>query len=150
MIGEIRDEESANIAIRSATTGHLVFSTLHANDAPTAITRLLDMKIQPFLIANSLKAVIYQKLIKKRCDKCKKEIINNGKVEVINEGCSFCHYTGLSGRVALGEMLYIDDTIQRAIINNNFDEVLENEIKNKKFIRIAQNIKKAKKQNIIK
>lgn len=149
MIGEIRDEESAEIAIRSATTGHLVFSTLHANDAPTAISRLIDMNIPPFLIANSLRAIIYQKLIKKKCDKCKKEVIINSKSEMKNVGCPACNYTGFLGRVAIGEMLFIDDEIRNGIINNNLEFVIDNHIKNKKFIRLDYNIKKAKKENLI-
>ena len=149
MIGEIRDEESAEIAIRSATTGHLVFSTLHANDAQTAISRLLDMNIGPFLIASSTRAIIYQKLFKKRCSKCQKEVIINKKVEVINEGCNACNYTGYSGRIAIGEMLFIDDELRKSIINNTFNEKLSEYIKDKKFIKIDTNIKKAKKENLI-
>ena len=149
MIGEIRDEESAEIAIRSATTGHLVFSTLHANDAQTAISRLLDMNSGTFLIASSTRAIIYQKLFKKRCSKCQKEVIINKKVEVINEGCNACNYTGYSGRIAIGEMLFIDDELRKSIINNTFNEKLSEYIKDKKFIKIDTNIKKAKNENLI-
>lgn len=149
MIGEIRDEESAEIAIRSATTGHMVFSSLHANDAVTTISRLLDMNIPPFLIANSLKAIIYQKLYKRRCPKCKKEVILNGKVELINEGCGYCNNTGTKGRIACGEILIVDDEIRKGIINNTFEESVESHIETKKFIRLNTIIKRAQKDGFL-
>ena len=68
--------------------------------------------------------IIYQKLFKKRCSKCQKEVIINKKVEVINEGCNACNYTGYSGRIAIGEMLFIDDELRKSIINNTFNEKL--------------------------
>lgn len=150
MIGEIRDEESAEIAIRSATTGHMVFSTLHANDAETAISRLLDMNIPPFLIASSLKAIIYQKLIKKRCPRCLKQEIINNKIEYVNEGCIYCNQTGFKGRVAIGEILIVDEQIRKGIINQNYHEVIESEIDSKKFIRFSTIFKRACKEGLIK
>lgn len=140
MIGEIRDEESAKIAIRSAITGHLVFSTLHANDAISTISRLKDMGIPPFMIANSLKVVIYQKLIKRRCEHCLESTL----------GCSHCNYTGFKGRIAIGELLYIDEELKQSIINDEFENKINEYIKNKKFIKIDKNIKKAEKENLIK
>lgn len=150
MIGEIRDEASGEIAIRSATTGHTVFSTLHANDSITAISRLLDMNIPSYLVANALKAIVYQRLYKKRCPKCLKQIIVNNKCELINEGCPNCHNTGFKGRVGIGEVLLIDDEIRRSIINNTYYDVINNYIKNKKFIPIEKQEKKASKIGLIK
>lgn len=149
MIGEIRDEESAEIAIRSATTGHMVFSTLHANDAITSISRLLDMKIPPFLIANSLKVIVYQRLYKKRCQKCQKQVIANNKIEIVNEGCTFCNFTGSKGRIACGEVLIVDDEIRKGIINNSFEAVIENHLDNKKFIKLNTIVKRAQKEGIL-
>lgn len=149
MIGEIRDEESAEIAIRSATTGHMVFSTLHANDATTAISRLLDMNIPSFLIGSSLKAIIYQKLHKRRCPKCLKQVIVNNKIEIINEGCLYCNNTGIKGRIALAEILIIDDDLRKGIIKGNYDDVIEEHVLSKKFIRMSTILKRAQKEGII-
>ena len=149
MIGEIRDEESAEIAIRSATTGHMVFSTLHANDAETSISRLLDMNIPPFLIANSLKAIIYQKLVKKRCSKCLKQEIVDNKIEIINEGCTICNYTGFKGRIAIGEILIIDEQLRKGIISQTYHEVIENYSKSKKYIKYSTMYKRALKEGLV-
>lgn len=104
MVGEIRDLETAELAIRTALTGHLVFSTLHTNDAPGAITRLLDMKIEPYLISSSIKAVIAQRLVRKICQKCK------------NKGCEECRYTGYKGRTGIYEILLMSDEIKNLVL----------------------------------
>ncbi len=104
MIGEIRDSETADLAIRSALTGHLVFSTLHTNDAPSAIARLLDMGIEPFLLASSLEVLIAQRLIRLLCVACK------------GKGCDNCSDTGFKGRRAVFEILAVDDEIRQMII----------------------------------
>jgi len=104
MVGEIRDTETADLAIRSALTGHLVFSTLHTNDAPSGITRLLDMGIEPFLLASSLEVLIAQRLIRLTCTKCK------------GKGCDNCNETGFRGRKAIFEILLVDEEIQQMII----------------------------------
>ncbi|MBN2180948.1 MAG: Flp pilus assembly complex ATPase component TadA [Sedimentisphaerales bacterium] len=120
MVGEIRDTETANIAIRAALTGHLVFSTLHTNDAPGAITRLIDMGVEPFLLASSLEGILAQRLVRKICPKCKESYIPdesllkslNGSVQVTPEtrfyhgkGCHECGKTGMAGRKGIFELL---------------------------------------------
>ena len=129
MVGEIRDEETAEIAIRSALTGHLVFSTLHTNNAAGAITRLLDMGVDPYLISSSLEAVIAQRLIRIICSSCKKPADLSGDQLVAfesaglygvqtyrGEGCSLCRNTGYRGRMGIFEMLLITDPIRDLIL----------------------------------
>jgi len=108
MVGEIRDLETAEIAIRVALTGHLVFSTLHTNDAPGAITRLLDMGLEPFLIASSLECVIAQRLVRLNCPHCKEK--------TAGRGCEHCHFTGYLGRTDIYEMLAITREIRELIL----------------------------------
>ena len=118
MIGEIRDSETAQIAIRSAITGHLVLSTLHTNNAPSSILRLEDMGVQRYLIANAIKGVIAQRLVRKICPKCKlqydatpyeKEILNIDKNEELilhkGKGCAYCNNTGYVGRMGIYEIM---------------------------------------------
>jgi len=104
MIGEIRDSETADLAIRSSLTGHLVFSTLHTNDAPSAIARLMDMGIEPYLLASSLEVLIAQRLVRLFCPQCK------------GAGCSACHATGFKGRSAIYEILVVDEELRKMII----------------------------------
>ncbi|MBE0499620.1 MAG: type II/IV secretion system protein [Campylobacterales bacterium] len=123
MIGEIRDEETAQIAVRAALTGHLVFSTLHTNSAAATLTRLSDMGIEPFLISSSLLGVLAQRLVRKLCPHCKEE--DEMAESYVDEyglpanaviykavGCSECGYSGYSGREALGELLIMDDGLK--------------------------------------
>ena len=128
MIGEIRDEETAEIAVRSAITGHLVFSTLHTNDAPGAIVRLGDMGVQNYLVADALVGVIAQRLVKRLCPACKKKGRTNAKeMEIlgINEpvsiarpqGCQFCNNTGYKGRIAVHELMYMNDNMRSAVVS---------------------------------
>jgi general secretion pathway protein E len=127
MVGEIRDEETAVMAIQSALTGHLVFSTLHTNDAASAVTRLLDLGIEPYLISSSLLAVLAQRLVRKVCGDClenrqptKEELgfLNEGgnltKVQTLahGRGCSNCRDTGYRGRIGLFELLAINDEVR--------------------------------------
>lgn len=135
-VGEIRDEETADIAINSAMTGHLVLSTLHTNDAATALPRLIDMKIEPFLVASSINVIIGQRLIRKICDSCKvsytierKELTEQfsektiekylGKDEKIRmyrgKGCAICHETGYLGRIGVFEILVVTEEIKKLI-----------------------------------
>ena len=132
LIGEIRDPETAEIAVRAAQTGHLVFSTLHTNDAPSAITRLMDMRIEPYLISSSLEGVIAQRLIRKVCAVCQRpmelpaefaaEISRTYPDEmasaVIREGagCPACNYAGYHGRCAITEVMPLTSTIRAMII----------------------------------
>jgi type II secretory ATPase GspE/PulE/Tfp pilus assembly ATPase PilB-like protein len=130
MVGEIRDAETANIAIRAALTGHLVFSTLHTNDAPGAVTRLIDMGVEPFLLASSLEAVMAQRLIRKICPKCKepyrpdehliKNLNGSMKIEPGTTfyhgiGCNECNQTGMAGRLGMFELLRITGKLRELI-----------------------------------
>ena len=131
MIGEIRDRETAEIAIHASLTGHLVFSTLHTNDAASAATRLIDMGIEPFLVASSVVAVLAQRLIRKVCPDCKQsyqpddeELIRLGVVPAKTKptfyrgsGCPACTQTGYRGRTGIHELLVLDDEIRRLIGN---------------------------------
>ena len=132
MVGEIRDLETVEIAIQASLTGHLVFSTLHTNDAPGAITRLLDMGVEPFLISSSLLAVVAQRLIRVLCNDCKVETALNlteakelgldpkyvgQNIYAANEGgCPTCQRTGYKGRCGIHEMLMVDDEIRQKIM----------------------------------
>jgi general secretion pathway protein E len=133
MVGEIRDRETADIATQASLTGHLVLSTVHTNDAVGAITRLRDMKIEPFLIASTVRAVIAQRLVRRLCPVCSfaveppaaiRATLKLGKTAMIREpkGCDACGKSGYRGRIGVFELIRIDDRI-RAIINDNGDEV---------------------------
>jgi general secretion pathway protein E/type IV pilus assembly protein PilB len=130
MIGEIRDRETANIATEASLTGHLVFSTLHTNDAPSAVTRLLDIGVKPFLVASSLRAVMAQRLVRCICDHCMEEYLPTAAqlrtmgsaAQQMSEttlykgrGCNKCALTGYSGRKGIFEIFLITDEIQRMI-----------------------------------
>lgn len=135
MIGEIRDKETADIAIHSSLTGHLVFSTLHTNDAPSCATRLVDIGVEPYLVSSSLAGVLAQRLVRRLCPKCKKgykpsreelQSINEPTKQRINEltnqrfykptGCKDCHNTGYKGRIGIFELLIPDNGIKELII----------------------------------
>lgn len=130
MVGEVRDKETAEIAIRSALTGHLVFSTLHTNDAPSAITRLIDMGIEPFLVASSVRLVMAQRLVRRICPECKTEYVP--EQEVVAElglqnqqtfyhgtGCEHCNGTGFKGRVALIELMPVSDILSELVVKQS-------------------------------
>lgn len=133
MVGEIRDHETAMMAIQSALTGHLVFSTLHTNDAPSAVTRLLDLGIEPYLVASSVMGVVAQRLVRKICSNCKspylpdaEEIKRIQHIECdsrnqlyMGKGCSFCRETGFKGRIGLFELLLINDEIRKKITDRD-------------------------------
>jgi len=127
LIGEIRDAETAEIAVQAALTGHLVFSTLHTNDAPSAITRLIDMGVKPFLIASSVQAILAQRLVRRICSACKeptrydrKSLLSIGlKPEEVKNvtfyhgaGCTRCRNSGFRGRTALFELMELDNTLR--------------------------------------
>lgn len=122
MIGEIRDKITAQIAIEASLTGHLVFSTLHTNDAAGAITRLLDMGVEPFLINATLTGVLAQRLARKLCNKCKKETdlkktdLKNIKTNFESPGCSDCFNLGHKGRLGIFELLVLDDQIRDLVL----------------------------------
>lgn len=131
MVGEIRDLETAEIAIRASLTGHLVFSTLHTNDAPSAFTRLIDMGIEPFLVASSVEAVLAQRLVRTICPKCKTEVkvqpdylrkISYPEDDILTAqfwkgaGCEDCHQLGYQGRMGIHELLFMDESIRSLVL----------------------------------
>jgi type IV pilus assembly protein PilB len=130
MVGEIRDLETAEIAINASLTGHMVFSTLHTNDAPGAVTRLIDIGIKPFLVSTSLRAVMAQRLVRRICPKCKRTYtptanelrslnLNPAQAEhatfARGEGCADCNATGYRGRMGIFEIFLINEEIQKMI-----------------------------------
>jgi len=128
MVGEVRDEETLNIAVQASLTGHLVLTTLHTNDAPSAITRMAQMDLEPYLISDSLIGVIAQRLVRKICPYCKKKTrLQKSTYEKIKkylpeeyevfmgEGCEKCSFTGYIGRTMINEVLKIDDTLSHMI-----------------------------------
>jgi general secretion pathway protein E len=124
MVGEIRDRETADIAIRAALTGHFVYSTLHTNDAPSAITRLTDMGIENYLITSSVVAVLAQRLVRVICEKCKRSggtaITPEGEpIEVFHgAGCEHCHGTGYRGRLGIFELMELNEELRGIIMRN--------------------------------
>jgi general secretion pathway protein E len=130
MVGEIRDRETAEIAIRAALTGHLVLSTLHTNDAPSAITRLTDMGVENYLLTSSLVAVLAQRLVRVICGQCRREetvsgawlrsvgLDVSGAEQTIHRGagCEACAHTGFRGRVGIFELMELDEEIRRLIL----------------------------------
>jgi type IV pilus assembly protein PilB len=132
LIGEIRDHETAQIAIEAALTGHLVLSTLHTNDAPSAITRLVEMDIEPFLVGSAVDAVLAQRLARRLCTKCKEAYTPTAETLIANRypwgpdqplptlyrpiGCSACSKTGYKGRLALHEVMVVTEDIERMAV----------------------------------
>jgi general secretion pathway protein E len=134
LVGEIRDRETAEIAIQSSLTGHLVFSTLHTNDAASAITRITDMKIEPFLVSSSVIAIIAQRLVRVLCPECKEEYAPDdkslskagierdmleGRRIYRSVGCPECMNTGYKGRMAIFEMMVLDDHLKKLILKTS-------------------------------
>lgn len=120
LVGEVRDKETAEIAVNAALTGHLLFSTFHANDAATAIPRLLDMGIEPFLMASTLELIIAQRLVRKICDSCRHSYEAGKKGERLykGRGCDACHGSGYMGRTALFEFIAITPEIEALILRH--------------------------------
>jgi len=142
MIGEIRDAETAQIAVQAALTGHLVLSTLHTNDAASAITRLIDMDVETFLISSSVIGVIAQRLVRVICENCKeeyepgKDVITglhlkansngDGKVKLYRgAGCSLCKNTGYYGRTSIYELIVLDEEIRSLIISKASSNIIK-------------------------
>jgi type IV pilus assembly protein PilB len=136
MIGEIRDHETADIAVRSATTGHLVLSTVHTNDAPGVITRLIDMGIEPFMVASSVIGAVSQRLVRRICPHCRSRYEPN-QAELVfagfqdqsvdlyaGKGCDKCNQTGYRGRVALHEVLTVTPNIQKLVLDSPSNDEL--------------------------
>ena len=131
LIGEIRDSETAEIAIQASLTGHLVFSTLHTNDAPSALTRLVDMGIEPYLVASSLEAVLAQRLVRVICSECKEPLLEGETAPLRKRfgdrlpavlykgrGCQQCQGTGYRGRIGIFELMVVTDDVRSLIIEN--------------------------------
>jgi type IV pilus assembly protein PilB len=132
LLGEIRDQETAQIAIEAALTGHLVLSTLHTNDAPSAITRLIEMDIEPFLVGSALDCVVAQRLARRLCDRCREPFQPNGQ-ELLDMnigfdpsqpiptlfravGCTNCSKTGYRGRIGIHEVMLVTEDIERLAV----------------------------------
>ncbi len=142
MIGEIRDFETAEIAVNASLTGHLVFSTLHTNDAPSAIIRLLDIGVKPFLVASSIRSIMAQRLVRKTCEKCKEEYrpgdnelrLLGPAAQQLTEaklfrgrGCNECNFTGYRGRFGIFEIFVVNDDVRHCI----FERVSATELRTK-------------------
>jgi type IV pilus assembly protein PilB len=135
MVGEIRDKETAEVAIQASLTGHLVFSTLHTNDAPSSLTRLIDMGLEPFLISSSLILIVAQRLVRQICPKCKEEYIptpaalQNLGLDINSKffrgkGCPACKNTGFLGRIGIFEVLVLNETIRKMVEEKNSADVI--------------------------
>jgi type IV pilus assembly protein PilB len=141
MVGEIRDYDTAEIAIRAALTGHLVFSTLHTNDSAGAMTRLIDMSVEPFLVASSIIGIMAQRLVRTICEECKEEyqpppavikrsklLYQAGKTKVFQgKGCLKCNQTGYRGRTTITELLVPNERIKELIVEKSATSVIKNE-----------------------
>lgn len=158
MVGEIRDRETAEIAIRASLTGHLVLSTLHTNDSISSIMRLIDMGVEPFLVASSVSGIVAQRLVRRVCRDCRQEYeptkreveifakrgMKPGKL-VKGRGCASCNMTGYKGRVAIHEIFVIDDDIRRAILDGySFNKLRQLAIRNKMIFLIDDGLLKVK------
>ena len=144
LVGEIRDIETAQIAIHASLTGHLVFSTLHTNDAPTAITRLLDLGVEPYLLTATLEAIVAQRLVRRVCTHCRAEFeptedmlweLNltpeevRGRTFYFGKGCDLCNNTGYKGRTGIFEIMTIDDPLRDLILAGSSTNVIRDEAK---------------------
>jgi general secretion pathway protein E len=142
LVGEIRDLETAEIAVQAALTGHLVFSTLHTNDASSGITRLINMGIEPFLASSSLRAIVAQRLVRLLCSVCRKpyslseeeiseqglrEHVAPGQVLYAPAGCEHCLHTGYRGRTALFEILELDEDMQSLMLRTSDSNTIRRE-----------------------
>ena len=141
LVGEIRDLETAQIAVQASLTGHLVFSTLHTNDAPSSVTRLKDMGVPPFLITATVEAILAQRLVRRICSQCREEIepsdellfqLDLSKEDVAERamfrgrGCDACNNTGYKGRIGIFELMIMNDELRRMIMSNKSTDELRN------------------------
>lgn len=118
LVGEVRDSETAEIGVNAALTGHLLLSTFHANDAATAIPRLLDMKIEPFLLASTMELIIAQRLVRRICEHCRYSYVEKKQTLYKGKGCEACNHTGYKGRIAIFEFIQITPQMQDLILKN--------------------------------
>ncbi|MDM8007008.1 MAG: ATPase, T2SS/T4P/T4SS family [Phycisphaerae bacterium] len=141
LVGEIRDLETAKIAVEASLTGHLVFTTLHTNDAPSAVARLMDLGLEPFLLTATLEAVVAQRLVRRICENCKAEFHPteemlmeldlkpedvHGKVFMYGKGCDYCNNTGYRGRMGLFEMMLMNDDLRDLVMKHASTNILRN------------------------
>ncbi|MGI6227509.1 MAG: GspE/PulE family protein, partial [Peptococcales bacterium] len=141
MVGEIRDTETAEISVRAATSGHLVLSTLHTNDAASTLTRLVDMGVEPFLVASSVTGVVAQRLVRRVCPRCSQKyrlLPDSPELFFLGPqyahldiyltrgtGCSYCNHTGYKGRIAIHEILQITSEERKLILNKADGETIQ-------------------------
>jgi general secretion pathway protein E len=143
MIGEIRDVETASISVQASLTGHLVLATLHTNDAVGAVTRLVDMGVEPFLLSSSLIGVVAQRLVRKLCDDCKTPFVDSTstqtKVRTYKAvGCTACNHTGYSGRLGIYELLTVDAALAQAVHQGIAEADLRNMAVAQGFVTLRQ------------
>lgn len=159
MVGETRDSETASIAVRSAITGHLVLSTLHTNDAVSAIVRLEDMGVEPYMVANSLTGVVAQRLVKKICPNCKeayetseidRELLGHEVTTLYRgKGCHLCNNTGYKGRIAIHEILAIDKKIRTMISRKEaIEDIYAYVEESQKVIPLRKSVEKLTRQGV--
>ncbi len=154
MVGEIRDQETAEIAIDAALTGHLVLSTLHTNDAPGAVTRLLDMGVEPFLVSSSILGVIGQRLVRKVCQFCKQPYIpNDSEIKELgitrdmlpkftifkSRGCEKCANTGYMGRTVISELMVVSDEVRSLVLSGTDSNTIKRQAVKEGMITVRQN-----------
>lgn len=158
MVGEIRDRETAEVAIRASLTGHLVLSTIHTNDSLSTVTRLIDMGVEPFLVATSVSGIVAQRLVRKVCRDCarediptlrEKDIFNRRGMSIEKiirgSGCASCNMTGYKGRMAIHEVLMVNDEMKKIIMNNEtLSSLREVAIKNKTIFLLDDGLFKVK------
>jgi len=153
LIGEIRDKETAQISVQASLTGHLVFSTLHTNDAPSAIARLLDLGLEPFLVTATIEGIVAQRLVRRICNSCKTEYQPSeeqlmelelrlddvvGKIFYYGKGCDACNNTGYRGRLGIYEIMTLDDEMRDLIIKHASTQVLRLEAKKRGMRTLRQ------------
>jgi type IV pilus assembly protein PilB len=153
LVGEIRDKETAEIAVQASLTGHLVFSTLHTNDAPSAIARLLDLGLEPFLVTATLEGIVAQRLVRKICNNCKAEYTPSeqqlmelelrpddvaGRTFYYGKGCENCNNTGYRGRMGIYEIMLLDDDMRDMIIKHASTQVLRAEARKRGMRTLRQ------------
>ncbi len=153
LVGEIRDIETAQIAVQASLTGHLVFSTLHTNDAPSSIARLLDLGLEPFLVTATLEAIVAQRLVRRICTKCRENYVPTeeqlmelsltpedveGREFSRGRGCESCNQTGYKGRMALFEIMVMDDELKELVMQHASTNVLRNEARKRGMRTLRQ------------
>jgi type IV pilus assembly protein PilB len=153
LVGEIRDQETAKIAVEAALTGHLVFSTLHTNDAPSSIARLLDLGLEPFLVTAAVEGIIAQRLVRRVCANCKTEYTPTveqlmelelrpddveGRIFYYGKGCDNCNNTGYKGRQGLYEIMTIDDDMRDLIVQHASTQIIRLEAKKRGMRTLRQ------------